>query len=260
MERSLNHADSLLCFSVSARCALVTGGARGLGLAIATRLAAAMPVLIADLDADAAERAAALLAGQGRQAVPVPMDVRSRSSVVAALEGLHSDLRPDVLVNNAGVLAARHSVDEQPGSDWDEMMSVNLKGAFHTVQAVVPEMVRRGYGRIVNITSVGGQRGSSTAGYAASKAGLLGFTKAVARDLTRHGVTCNAVSPGWIATDMAKPFMDDRDLMESVLREIPAGRVGRPEEVASAVAYLVSDDAAYITGAHVDVNGGMVMD
>lgn len=216
-----------------ARCAVVTGGKRGIGAAIVERLR-----------------------GVGGNVVGLSSrdcDVTDTASVDAAFTRIEEEHGPIlVLVNNAGVtrdgLALRMS-DE----DWDVVLRTNLTGAFHCTRRVLSTMMRRRYGRIVNVSSVVGARigNPGQANYAASKAGLVGFTKTIAREMARKGITCNAVTPGFIATDMTK------DVAEDLLAAIPAGRVGTPEEVASAVAFLASDEAGYVNGATLTVDGAM---
>lgn len=215
------------------RCAVVTGGKRGIGAAIVERLR-----------------------GEGANVVGLSSrdcDVTDTASVDAAFTRIEEEHGPIlVLVNNAGVtrdgLALRMS-DE----DWDVVLRTNLTGAFHCTRRVLSTMMRRRYGRIVNVSSVVGARigNPGQANYAASKAGLVGFTKTIAREMARKGITCNAVTPGFIATDMTK------DVAEDLLAAIPAGRVGTPEEVASAVAFLASDEAGYVNGATLTVDGAM---
>jgi len=215
------------------RCAVVTGGKRGIGAAIVERLR-----------------------GDGGNVVGLSSrdcDVTDTASVDAAFTRIEEEHGPIlVLVNNAGVtrdgLALRMS-DE----DWDVVLRTNLTGAFHCTRRVLSTMMRQRYGRIVNVSSVVGARigNPGQANYAASKAGLVGFTKTIAREMARKGITCNAVTPGFIATDMTK------DVAEDLLAAIPAGRVGTPEEVASAVAFLASDEAGYVNGATLTVDGAM---
>ena len=218
-------------------CALVTGGSRGIGAAIAERLAG-----------DGWR--VATLARNGGDACA---DVGDPQAVAEAFERIEADLGPVlVLVNNAGVrddgLALRLS-----DAAWDTVLSTNLSGAFHCTRAALRPMLAARWGRIVNVSSVVAERGNpGQANYAAAKAGLLGLTRTVAREMARKGVTCNAVTPGVIDTDMTSDGVA-RELVSSV----PAGRVGRPEEVAAAVSFLCSDAAAYVNGATLAVDGAL---
>ncbi len=213
--------------------AVVTGGTRGIGAAIAQRLTA-----------DGWN-----VTGLGSK----DCDVRDTAAVDAAFTRIEEEHGPIlVLVNNAGVtrdgLALRMS-DE----DWDAVLSTNLTGAFHCTRRVLGTMMRQRFGRIVNVSSVIGTGigNAGQANYAASKAGLVGFTKTIAREMARKGVTCNAVAPGFIATDMTK------DLGDELLSVVPAGRVGTPEEVAHAVSFLASEEAGYVNGTTLTVDGAM---
>jgi 3-oxoacyl-[acyl-carrier protein] reductase len=217
-------------------CALITGGTRGIGAAIAQRL-----------EADGWN-----VARLGRSSGDVQADVGDADQVQAAFEQVRERFGPIlVLVNNAGVrhdgLAIRMLEDE-----WQAVVDTNLSGAFHCTRRALDDMLGARWGRIVNVSSVVAERGNpGQANYAAAKAGLLGFTRTLAREMARKGVTCNAVTPGVIETDMTA------DLTDGLAKAVPAGRVGRPEEVAAAVAFLVSDEAAYVNGATLSVDGGL---
>jgi 3-oxoacyl-[acyl-carrier protein] reductase len=186
------------------------------------------------------------------------LDVTSAESVKAGFAKVLADkTRIDVLVNNAGItrdgLAVRMKL-----ADWELVLKINLQGAFICTQQVLPNMMRNRWGRIVNIASVVGQAGAAgQANYAASKAGLIGLTKALAQEMASRSITVNAVAPGYIATDMTKVLPDE--VKEKILASVPLGRMGTPEDIAAAVKFLVSEDASYITGHVLAVNGGMYM-
>ena len=239
------------------KVALVTGAGRGLGAAAAARLAAqGASVVVADVDE---RRAAAVAAEIGPPASSRALDVRDRSSfdaAVAATVRTHGAL--DILVNNAA-LTLRRPFFEIRDAEWDEVLAVNLRGVFLGCQLGGAHMRDHGGGRIVNLGSLAGQQGSVVNGahYAASKAGILALTKSVARELAPFGVTVNVVAPAVIEG----PLVDALEpaAVERLVGSIPLGRIGRPDEVATLVAYLASDAAGYITGATFDVNGGSFM-
>jgi 3-oxoacyl-[acyl-carrier protein] reductase len=245
--------------TLSGKVALVTGASRGIGRAIALRLAAAgAHVLAAARDAGRVAEVVAEIAKAGGRAEAVALDVADKSSVEAAFAALLATHgRLDILVNNAGVtrdnLLLRMKVE-----DWDQVLATNLTGAFLCTQAALKPMIKQRGGRIVNITSVVGLAGNAgQANYAASKAGLIGFTKSVAREVASRNVTANAVAPGFIETDMTAAMTDKA--REAVVSAIPLGRVGQSGDIAAAVAFLVSDEAAYITGQVLAVDGGFHM-
>lgn len=232
------------------RRALVTGGASGIGEAVARRLAGeGVAVTVGDLEAqrEAGERVAQELGGAF-----APVDVVGEASVAAAMEAAGP---VDVLVNCAGVTIAGHPVDEITLADWRLQLDVNLTGTFLCIRAVVPGMRERGWGRVVNLASALSTRGlAGSAGYAAAKAGVLGLTRAAAADLAPHGVTVNAVAPGYVDTPMTQGFPPG--LREQRLAEIGMGRFADPDEIASVVGFLASDGASYVTGALVEAGGG----
>jgi 3-oxoacyl-[acyl-carrier protein] reductase len=240
------------------RRALVTGASRGIGEAVAMRLAAeGATVVAAARTAADLERVVAAIRQAGGQASSLALDLSDSASVEAAVKAALADGPVDILVNNAGVtddnLLLRMSKES-----WDRVLSTNLTGVFLLTQALVRSMIKKRYGRIVNVTSVVGMMGNAgQANYAASKAGLIGFTKSVARELASRNVTCNAVAPGFIATSMTEKMTDDAKTALS--SQIPLGRLGAPADVAAAVAYLASEDAAYVTGHVLNVSGGLLI-
>jgi 3-oxoacyl-[acyl-carrier protein] reductase len=244
---------------LSTNVAIVTGSGRGIGREIALVLARhGASVVISDINVAAAEKAAAEIKNDGGSSIAIAADVTEQEQVASlANQTMSSFGRIDILVNNAGItrdtLLMRMSA-----ADWDLVLATNLKGAFLCTQAVVRHMLKQRRGRIINIASVVGLIGNAgQANYAAAKAGLIGLTKATAREVAARGVTANAIAPGFIDTDMT------RDLGESAktefLRQIPLGHAGSPEDVANAVLFLASEEARYITGHVLNVDGGMVM-
>jgi 3-oxoacyl-[acyl-carrier protein] reductase len=192
------------------------------------------------------------------EALVLKLDVTNQSQIDAAIKAAEDRFgRIDVLVNNAGIARDGLAVRMKP-ADWQLVLKVNLEGAFLCSQQVLPGMMRNRWGRIVNISSVVGQAGSvGQANYAASKAGLIGLTKALAQEMGSRGITVNAIAPGYVATDMTKDLPEE--LKQKMLATIPLGRMGTPDDIADAVKFLVSDDASYITGHVLAVNGGMYM-
>jgi 3-oxoacyl-[acyl-carrier protein] reductase len=241
---------------LAGRVAFVTGAARGIGLAIATALAQrGAGVAMADIDMPALEAAAQPL---DARAYPVEADVRRQAAVQLAIEQTVEHFGGlDILVNNAGICPLRDFSDVTE-EEWDRVLDINLKGAVFCCQAALPYLRDSGErGRVVNISSVAGQSGGVLAPihYSASKAGLIVLTKTLARILAPHRATVNCVAPGTTATDLTAAWADETQ--ERVRTAIPLGRFGRPEEIAEAVCYLVSDRAAFVTGATLDVNGGL---
>lgn len=237
--------------------AVVTGGGRGIGLAIAEALAdAGAKVAVVDVDEAESREAARGLAGNGHQGYRG--DVTEAQGLQAALRRVEEDLGPiTILVNNAGItrdnLILRMSEEE-----WDQVLSVNLKGAFNATKAVARGMMKRRKGTIINIASVIGLMGNAgQSNYAASKAGLIGFTKSIAREFASRGVRCNAIAPGFIQTAMTERLSPE--IVEGLKAQIPMGTLGEPSDVAGVVRFLAGPAAAYITGQVIAVDGGMVM-
>jgi 3-oxoacyl-[acyl-carrier protein] reductase len=245
---------------LSGKCAVVTGGSRGIGRAIALRLATQGADVAFSFrgNAAAAEETAAAIRALGRRALPVQGDVSDPESADALIKAaLEAFGKVDILVNNAGItrddLIMRMSIDA-----WRSVLETNLFGAFYAIKAVTRPMLKARSGRIVNITSVSGQAGQTgQANYSAAKAGLIGLTKATARELASRGITCNAVAPGFVLTELTQDL--PQALQDEITSRTPLGRFGTTEEIADAVAFLASDEAAYITGQVLAVDGGLVM-
>jgi 3-oxoacyl-[acyl-carrier protein] reductase len=241
---------------LAGKVAFVTGSTRGIGHAIARALHAA-GAKVAVVGRDQA-RAQAVAAELGERAAGVACDVAQADQVEAAIVAAERALGPiDILVNNAG-LTRDNILLRLTDADWNAVLDANLKGAFHTTRAVIKGMMKRRAGRIVNITSIVGLTGNKgQANYAASKAGLIGFTKSVAKEYASRGILANCVAPGFIETDMTAALPDEA--RATLLQDIALGRLGRPEDVAGAVLFLASDLAGYITGQVLVVDGGMVI-
>ncbi len=243
---------------LTGKVALVTGASRGIGRGIALRLASQGARVIAAARGDNAASTVTVIGEAGGVAESVALDVTQAASVDAAVKGvLERHGRIDILVNNAGI-ARDQLILRMKRDDWDQVIDTNLTSAFVCVQAVVKTMVKQRSGRIVSISSVVGQMGNAgQANYAASKAGLIGFSKALARELASRNVTVNVVTPGLIDTDMTRAIAEKAQ--HDWAAQIPAGRLGTPDDVAAAVSFLASDEASYITGQVLAVNGGMYM-
>jgi 2-hydroxycyclohexanecarboxyl-CoA dehydrogenase len=244
---------------LNGRVALVTGSARGIGAAIASQLAAReATVVVADLDGDAAAATAKGLAGK---ALGVAIDISSPASVAAALDTIRSEVGPpDILVNNAGIDVIKPFVDSTE-DEWDRIIAVNLKGTIVCCRAVLDDMIEAKRGRIVSIASDAGRVGSSgEAVYSATKGGVIAFMKTLAREVARHGITVNSVCPGPTETALLGQVAEySQKLYDGLSRAIPLGRTAQPDDIAPAVAFLVSDEAGYITGQTLSVSGGLTM-
>jgi 3-oxoacyl-[acyl-carrier protein] reductase len=241
------------------RIAFVTGASRGIGRACALALAdAGARVIVAARSVDKLEEVAGEIRSRERESFVVAMDLSSPDSIKEAFAKASKEFgKIDILVNNAGVtkdgLALRMKRE-----DWESVLNTNLSGAFYCIQQVLHGMMRERWGRIVNITSVVGEMGNpGQANYVASKSGLIGLTKALAHEMASRNITVNAVAPGFVDTDMTAVL--SQELKDTLLTHIPLKRFGKPEDVAAAVRFLASDDASYITGHILDVNGGMYM-
>ena len=247
--------------NLSGKVSLVTGGGRGLGRAIALALARnGSDVAVCDIRAEDAQRVAEEIGSMGRKVLSFHVDVSKSGEVNAMVEKVLSQFgKIDILVNNAGICKVA-SIEETTEEDWDRVMAVNLKGVFLCSKAVMAVMKKQRSGRIVNMGSLAGKVGGVATGanYAASKAGVMCFTKSLAKELAPYGVTVNALAPGVIETDMTHGNTGGD--WTNYLRTIPLGYIGAPEDVANAVLFFVSEEARYITGEIMDVNGGMLMD
>jgi|SRR5580765_992092 2-hydroxycyclohexanecarboxyl-CoA dehydrogenase len=244
---------------LSGRTAVVTGGASGIGRAIALRLARdGADVGILDVDVAGAERVTREVTAIGRRALAVETDVASSASVRAAVERVHRELAPvGILVNAAGI-ASFVPLLQMTEETWDRLVAVHLKGTFNCTRAVLPDMIAARWGRVVSIASVAGLNGGGPglAHYAAAKAGIIGFTKAVALEMAGFGITVNAIAPGLIDTPLLDRSGMPREVRERIVQQMPVGRIGAPDDIAAACAYLVAEDASFVTGQVLSPNGG----
>ena len=244
------------------RVAIVTGGARGIGAAISQRLAAdGMAVGVLDLKESDCGTVVDAIKSAGGRAVAVGADVSQSDQVAAGVDKVATELGPPtVLINNAGILRD-NLLFKMSEDDWDMVLGVHLKGAFLMTKACQKHMVDAGYGRIVNLSSSSALGNRGQANYSAAKAGMQGYTKTLAKELGKFGITANSIAPGFIVTDMtaataARVHMDFEDFQKAAAAQIPVARVGQPEDVAHAVSYLVSEGAGYVSGQVIYVAGG----
>jgi len=241
------------------KTALITGSARGIGKAIAERLASqGARIIISDIMIDAAEKTVQEFKDKGYEAFAIKADVSNSDDVKALIkEAVAKYQTLDIMVNNAGITRDTLMI-RMKESDWDLVLNINLKGAFLMTQATAKVMMKQRFGKIVNISSVVGQTGNAgQSNYSASKAGLIGLTKSSARELASRGITVNAIAPGFIESEMTEKLPDE--VREEFMKATALKRFGKPEDIAAAVAFLVSDDASYITGQILAVNGGLLM-
>ena len=244
--------------SLAGKVAVITGASQGIGRACALKLAACgATVALVARNQQKLEEVAKEIAGKS-SARAFPTDVENEDQIKATFKAIISEVgKIDILVNNAGITRDQLLM-RMKRADWDAVLNTNLTSAYLCSQQAISSMLRQRWGRIINITSIFGQMGQAgQANYAASKAGLIGLTMAIAREVGSRNITCNAVAPGFIETAMTAEL--SAELKESALKMIPLGRVGTAEEVANCVAFLASDEAAYITGHVLNVNGGMLM-
>ena len=245
--------------SLSQRVAFVTGASQGIGRACALRLAKeGATIAVAARTKEKLNELVAEIAAAGGQAAAFPLDVANEDQVKESVKSAITQFgKIDILVNNAGITRDQ-LVMRMKRPDWDSVLQTNLTSAYLCIQQVIGSMLKQRWGRIINITSVFGQMGQAgQANYAASKAGLIGLTMAIAREVGSRNITCNAVAPGFIETAMTAVLSDE--FKQTAVKQIPLGRVGTSDDVASAVAFLASDEASYITGHVLNVNGGMLM-
>ena len=244
------------------RVAIVTGAGRGIGAAIAHRLAAdGMSVGVVDLDEQGSRRTAKEITENGGRAIPIGADVADETAAGNAVQQTAAELGPvTVLVNSAGIIRD-NLIFRMSTADWDSVMDVHLRGAFLMTRAAQTHMTHAKWGRIVNISSTSALGNRGQANYAAAKAGLIGFTKTLALELGKFGVTANAIAPGFVETEMtaataARQGLDFEEWKSSIARDIPLGRIGQPEDVAAVASFLCSEDAGYVSGQVIYVSGG----
>lgn len=245
--------------TLEGRVALVTGASQGIGHAIALRLASAgVNVAIAARNQEKLHALVQQITAAGGKASAFGLDVAEEEQIKSVFKNVIAQLgKIDILVNNAGITRDQ-LVMRMKRADWDAVLNTNLTSAYLCTQQAISSMLKQRWGRIINVTSIFGQIGQAgQANYASSKAGLIGLTKAIAREVGSRNITCNAVAPGFIETNMTSALGDE--FKQHALKNIPLGRIGTPEDVAHAVAFLASDEASYITGHVLDINGGLHM-
>lgn len=245
--------------SLSGHVAFVTGASQGIGRACAERLAKeGASVAVAARNQEKLNELVGDIAAAGGNATAFPLDVADEEQIKSAIKAAITQFgKVDILVNNAGITRDQ-LVMRMKRADWDAVLQTNLTSGYLSIQQVISSMLKQRWGRIINISSVFGQMGQAgQANYAASKAGLIGLTMAIAREVGSRNITCNAVAPGFIETAMTAGLSDE--LKQNAVKQIPLGRIGTPDDVAAAVAFLASDGASYITGHVLSVNGGMLM-
>jgi len=245
--------------SLSGRVALVTGASQGIGRACAVKLAqAGAAVALAARNQQKLEEVAQQITASGGTAAAFPVDIANEEQIKSGFKAALTQFgKIDILVNNAGITHDQ-LVMRMKRADWDSVLNTNLTSAYLCIQQVVSSMLKQRWGRIINVTSVFGQMGQAgQANYASSKAGLIGLTMAIAREVGSRNITCNAVAPGFIETAMTASLSEE--LRQTALKNIPLGRLGTPDDVANSVAFLASEEASYVTGHVLSVNGGMLM-
>jgi 3-oxoacyl-[acyl-carrier protein] reductase len=245
--------------TLSGRVALITGASQGIGHACALKLAeAGATVAAAARNQEKLNEVVGKITGAGGKAGAFVLDVSDEEQIKATVKAIIAEFgKIDILVNNAGITRDQ-LVMRMKRADWDSVINTNLTSAYLCTQQVIGSMLKQRWGRIINVTSIFGQMGQAgQANYAASKAGLIGLTMAIAREVGSRNITCNAVAPGFIATAMTDVLPPE--LKEAGLKAVPLGRIGTPDDVAGAVRFLASDDASYITGHVLNINGGMLM-
>ncbi|PYX90595.1 MAG: 3-oxoacyl-[acyl-carrier-protein] reductase [Acidobacteria bacterium] len=245
--------------TLAGRVALVTGASQGIGRVCALNLAAAgATVVVAARNQEKLNTLVGEISASGGKAKTAVMDVADEEQIKSGIKSAIAEFgKVDILVNNAGITRDQ-LVMRMKRADWDAVLNTNLTSAYVCIQQVIGSMLKQRWGRIINVTSIFGQIGQAgQANYAASKAGLIGLTMAIAREVASRNITCNAVAPGFIETAMTSGFTDE--FKQNALKMIPLGRVGTPEDVAQAVRFLASDESSYITGHVLNVNGGMLM-